>query len=75
MTLGAFFMDLSILAGTAFAACISISTVGLSLAYGLPIGMRLVYTQKYFEPGPFALGRYASLREYLHRQTCTMQQG
>ena len=56
---GAFVMGLPLLQGvTAFLATTSIATVGLALAYGIPIGLH-VLRRKHLEPGPFSLGRYA----------------
>ena len=65
---GSFLMGLPILAGTAaFSACTSIASAGLFLAYGLPIGLRLIFAQHSFDPGPFTLGRVGPLiaPEYL----------
>ena len=54
---GAFVMSLPLLQGvTAFLATTSIATVGLALAYGMPIGLHLI-NRNSFEPGPFTLGR------------------
>ena len=49
-------MGLPLLQGvTAFLATTSIATVGLALAYGMPIGLHMIASS--FEPGPFSLGR------------------
>ncbi|KAL0024345.1 hypothetical protein WJX79_001112 [Trebouxia sp. C0005] len=54
---GAFVMSLPLIQGvTAFLATTSIATVGLALAYGMPIGLHLI-SRNSFEPGPFTLGR------------------
>ncbi|KAL0046843.1 hypothetical protein WJX82_011289 [Trebouxia sp. C0006] len=56
---GAFVMSLPLLQGvTAFLATTSIATVGLALAYGMPIGLHLI-NRNSFEPGPFTLGRWS----------------
>lgn len=57
VAVGAFVMGLPLLQGlTAFLATTSIATVGLALAYGIPIGLHLL-NRNCFEPGPFTLGR------------------
>ena len=54
---GAYVMGLPLLKGTtAFLATTSIATVGLALAYGMPIGLHLL-RHNHFDPGPFTLGR------------------
>lgn len=58
--MGAFLMGLPLLQGvTAFLATTSIATVGLALAYGLPIGLHMAHRNS-FEHGPFTLGRYST---------------
>ncbi|CAJ1977473.1 unnamed protein product [Sphenostylis stenocarpa] len=42
----------------AFEAMVSIATIGLYIAYALPIFFRVTLAQKDFVPGPFNLGRY-----------------
>lgn len=42
----------------AFEAMVSIATIGLYIAYALPILFRVTLAQKDFVPGPFNLGRY-----------------
>ncbi|XP_004497027.1 amino-acid permease BAT1 homolog [Cicer arietinum] len=42
----------------AFEAMVSIATIGLYIAYGLPIFFRVTLAQKRFVRGPFNLGRY-----------------
>ncbi|KAG8077228.1 hypothetical protein GUJ93_ZPchr0007g6380 [Zizania palustris] len=42
----------------AFQAMVSIATIGLYIAYALPILFRVTLARKYFVPGPFHLGRY-----------------
>ncbi|KAH9608833.1 hypothetical protein KSS87_014305 [Heliosperma pusillum] len=42
----------------AFEAMVSIATIGLYIAYALPIFFRVTLARKYFVPGPFNLGRY-----------------
>ncbi|XP_057424759.1 amino-acid permease BAT1 homolog isoform X1 [Lotus japonicus] len=42
----------------AFQAMVSIATIGLYIAYALPIFFRVTLAQKRFVPGPFNLGRY-----------------
>lgn len=42
----------------AFQAMVSIATIGLYIAYALPIFFRVTLARKYFVPGPFNLGRY-----------------
>ncbi|XP_062110017.1 amino-acid permease BAT1 homolog isoform X1 [Humulus lupulus] len=42
----------------AFNAMVSIATIGLYIAYALPIFFRITLARKSFVPGPFNLGRY-----------------
>ncbi|KAK9705147.1 hypothetical protein RND81_07G036300 [Saponaria officinalis] len=42
----------------AFEAMVSIATIGLYIAYALPIFFRVTLARKSFMPGPFNLGRY-----------------
>ena len=42
----------------AFTALTSVSTIGLYIAYGLPILMKLTLGRKRFQAGPFNLGRF-----------------
>lgn len=42
----------------AFEAMVSIATIGLYIAYALPIFFRVTLARKDFVPGPFNLGRY-----------------
>lgn len=42
----------------AFNAMVSIATIGLYIAYALPILFRVTLARKSFVPGPFNLGRY-----------------
>ncbi|XP_043701312.1 amino-acid permease BAT1 homolog isoform X2 [Telopea speciosissima] len=54
-----FCMALTSLGSTvAFQAMVSIATIGLYIAYALPIFFRVTLAQKTFVPGPFNLGRY-----------------
>ncbi|KAL0372658.1 UNVERIFIED_CONTAM: Amino-acid permease BAT1 [Sesamum calycinum] len=43
----------------AFQAMVSIATIGLYIAYALPIFFRVTLARKSFRPGPFNLGRYS----------------
>uniref|UniRef100_A0A453E358 Amino acid permease/ SLC12A domain-containing protein n=3 Tax=Aegilops tauschii subsp. strangulata TaxID=200361 RepID=A0A453E358_AEGTS len=45
----------------AFQAMVSIATIGLYIAYALPIFFRVTLARKHFVPGPFNLGRYGVL--------------
>lgn len=45
----------------AFNAMVSIATIGLYIAYALPIFLRVTLAHKSFVPGPFNLGRYGVL--------------
>ncbi|RVX12720.1 Amino-acid permease BAT1 [Vitis vinifera] len=45
----------------AFQAMVSIATIGLYIAYALPIFFRVTLARKSFIPGPFNLGRYGIL--------------
>ncbi|OMO69203.1 Amino acid/polyamine transporter I [Corchorus capsularis] len=45
----------------AFQAMVSIATIGLYIAYALPIFFRVTLARKSFSPGPFNLGRYGVL--------------
>ncbi|XP_058087834.1 amino-acid permease BAT1 homolog isoform X2 [Magnolia sinica] len=45
----------------AFQAMVSIATIGLYIAYALPIFFRVTLARKHFIPGPFNLGRYGVL--------------
>ena len=45
----------------AFQAMVSIATIGLYIAYALPIFLRVTLARKTFNPGPFNLGRYGVL--------------
>ncbi|KAE9450966.1 hypothetical protein C3L33_17122, partial [Rhododendron williamsianum] len=45
----------------AFQAMVSIATIGLYIAYALPIFFRITLARKSFTPGPFNLGRYGVL--------------
>ncbi|KAK3442679.1 hypothetical protein EUGRSUZ_B02858 [Eucalyptus grandis] len=45
----------------AFDAMVSIATIGLYIAYALPIFFRVTLARKSFVPGPFNLGRYGVL--------------
>ncbi|XP_020571935.1 amino-acid permease BAT1 homolog [Phalaenopsis equestris] len=45
----------------AFQAMVSIATIGLYIAYALPIFFRITLARKSFIPGPFNLGRYGLL--------------
>ncbi|XP_062230729.1 amino-acid permease BAT1 homolog isoform X2 [Phragmites australis] len=55
----AFVMALTSLGSqVAFQAMVSIATLGLYIAYALPIFFRVTAAQKSFVPGPFHLGRY-----------------
>uniref|UniRef100_A0A0D3DA65 Amino acid permease/ SLC12A domain-containing protein n=1 Tax=Brassica oleracea var. oleracea TaxID=109376 RepID=A0A0D3DA65_BRAOL len=42
----------------AFQAIVSIATIGLYIAYALPIFLRVTLSRKTFVAGPFSLGRY-----------------
>ncbi|KAI8573017.1 hypothetical protein RHMOL_Rhmol01G0246500 [Rhododendron molle] len=44
-----------------FQAMVSIATIGLYIAYTLPIFFRITLARKSFTPGPFNLGRYGVL--------------
>ncbi|KAF2310914.1 hypothetical protein GH714_018393 [Hevea brasiliensis] len=55
-------MALTYLGSTvAFQAMVSIATIGLYVAYALPIFFRVTLASKSFTPGPFNLGRYGVL--------------
>ncbi|XP_044494431.1 amino-acid permease BAT1 homolog isoform X1 [Mangifera indica] len=57
-----FCMALTYLGSTvAFQAMVSIATIGLYIAYALPIFFRVTLARKSFVPGPFNLGRYGVL--------------
>ncbi|XP_062145326.1 amino-acid permease BAT1 homolog isoform X3 [Alnus glutinosa] len=57
-----FCMALTSLGSTvAFEAMVSIATIGLYIAYALPIFFRVTLARKSFIPGPFNLGRYGVL--------------
>ncbi|XP_031251936.1 amino-acid permease BAT1 homolog isoform X2 [Pistacia vera] len=57
-----FCMALTYLGSTvAFQAMVSIATIGLYIAYALPIFFRVTLARKSFIPGPFNLGRYGVL--------------
>ncbi|KAK4399984.1 Amino-acid permease BAT1 [Sesamum angolense] len=43
----------------AFQAMVSVATIGLYIAYALPIFFRVTLARKSFRPGPFNLGRYS----------------
>lgn len=45
----------------AFQAMVSIATIGLYIAYALPIILRVTLARKSFTPGPFNLGRFGVL--------------
>lgn len=45
----------------AFQAMVSVATVGIYIAYALPILFRVTLARKSFIPGPFSLGRYSIL--------------
>lgn len=45
----------------AFQAMVSIATIGLYIAYALPIFFRVTLARKSFTPGPFNLGRFGVL--------------
>ncbi|KAK4779475.1 hypothetical protein SAY87_015581 [Trapa incisa] len=45
----------------AFQAMVSIATIGLYIAYAIPIVFRVTLAQKSFAPGPFNLGRFGIL--------------
>ncbi|XXG42852.1 hypothetical protein AAC387_Pa01g3026 [Persea americana] len=45
----------------AFQAMVSIATIGLYIAYALPIILRVTLARKSFSPGPFNLGRFGVL--------------
>lgn len=45
----------------AFQAMVSIATIGLYIAYALPIFFRVTLARKSFVPGPLNLGRYGIL--------------
>lgn len=45
----------------AFQAMVSIATIGLYIAYALPIFFRITLARKTFVRGPFNLGRYSLL--------------
>lgn len=45
----------------AFQAMVSIATIGLYIAYALPIFFRVTLARKSFVPGPFNLGRFGVL--------------
>ncbi|CAI9756044.1 unnamed protein product [Fraxinus pennsylvanica] len=45
----------------AFEAMVSIATIGLYIAYALPIFFRVTLARKSFNPGPFNLGRFGVL--------------
>lgn len=45
----------------AFEAMVSIATIGLYIAYALPIFFRVTLARKRFTPGPFNLGRFGTL--------------
>ncbi|KAL8137972.1 hypothetical protein V2J09_003973 [Rumex salicifolius] len=48
----------SLVSLVAFQAMVSIATIGLYVAYALPIFFRVTLARKSFVPGPFNLGRY-----------------
>ncbi|KAL8142023.1 hypothetical protein V2J09_015055 [Rumex salicifolius] len=48
----------SLVSLVAFQAMVSIATIGLYIAYALPIFLRVTLARKSFVPGPFNLGRY-----------------
>ncbi|XP_022878489.1 amino-acid permease BAT1 homolog isoform X1 [Olea europaea var. sylvestris] len=45
----------------AFEAMVSIATIGLYIAYAMPIFFRVTLARKSFNPGPFNLGRFGVL--------------
>lgn len=42
----------------AFEAMVSIATIGLYIAYAIPIFLRVTLAKRSFKAGPFSLGRY-----------------
>ncbi|PVH37520.1 hypothetical protein PAHAL_5G022600 [Panicum hallii] len=58
----AFVMALTSLGSqVAFQAMVSITTLGMYIAYGLPIFFRVTTARRSFVPGPFHLGKYGVL--------------
>ncbi|KAK9828789.1 hypothetical protein WJX72_002079 [[Myrmecia] bisecta] len=43
----------------AFTATTSVAVIGLNIAYGIPIFLRVFVARDSFEPGPFSLGRWS----------------
>ncbi|CAO3641620.1 unnamed protein product [Cunninghamella blakesleeana] len=52
---------------TAYNAIVSVNTVASSLAYFIPIFLRLTVARKTFQPGPFHLGKYSNM---IHLTSC-----
>ncbi|RCV29012.1 hypothetical protein SETIT_5G449200v2 [Setaria italica] len=58
----AFIMSLTSLGSqVAFQAMVSITTIGLYMAYALPIFFRVTTARKSFTPGPFHLGKFGNV--------------
>ncbi len=58
LSLLAFLLGLPLLQSyTAFLAVTSVAVIGLNIAYGIPIFLRVFVARHQFEPGPFSLGR------------------
>lgn len=56
-----FFLFQSLWSLVAFEAMVSIATIGLYIAYALPIFFRVTLSRDSFVPGPFNLGQYGVL--------------
>ena len=56
-----FFFGQSLGGLVAFQAMVSIATIGLYIAYALPIFFRVTLARKSFTPGPFNLGSFGVL--------------
>lgn len=66
LTACAFLLGLPLLkSAVAFAAVVSITSIGLLVSYAIPMVCKLTLSRRRFVPGPFSLGRYSELVGWL----------
>ncbi|KAJ5094291.1 amino acid permease family protein [Penicillium angulare] len=57
---------------TVLQAIVSVSSIALMISYGMPIATLLLVGREKLSPGPFKLGRWGKLLNYVSVVTCTV---